>query len=197
MDNAARSLVELSAAIAAGVRDRWPALMHAAHDAAGATAAEEAILQSYLFLGFPAALQALSVWRDHYPRASEAEPPDYDAWRERGEAVCAQVYGGQYSRLRENVSRLHPNLEQWMLSEGYGKVLARPGLELRTRELCIVALLAVQDAPQQLYSHIRGALNCNASPAAIEQTLAIAAVHAPARAEPAREVLSAVLSRQK
>jgi 4-carboxymuconolactone decarboxylase len=41
--------------------------------------------------------------------------------------------------------------------EGYGKVL-RSALDLKTRELCIIALLASQDAPHQLHSHLRGAL---------------------------------------
>jgi 4-carboxymuconolactone decarboxylase len=50
-----------------------------------------------------------------------------------------------------------------MVVEGYGKVLARPGLSLITRELCVAALLAVLDAPAQLHSHLRGALNVGAS----------------------------------
>jgi len=167
--------------------------MTAAHEAAGAIAAEEAILQSYLFLGFPAALQALKVWREHYPRATEAETPDYALWRSRGEAVCERVYGRQYNRLRENVSALHPDLEQWMLTEGYGKVLARPGLDLRARELCIVALLTVQDAPHQLYSHVRGALNCGAAATDVRAAITIAGAYtSQQRATQALQVWDAV-----
>jgi len=197
VDNASATLVELSAAIAAGARDRWPEIMRAVQQHAGPTAGEEAILQSYLFLGFPAALQALSVWRDEHPLSTEVEPVAPAAWRERGEAVCAQVYGGQYERLRENVTALHPNMEQWMLTEGYGKVLARPGLALRTRELCIIALLAVQDAPRQLYSHIRGALNCGATQLDVREALGITAEFStPDRAEQALQVYAAVLARR-
>ena len=61
-----------------------------------------------------------------------------------------------------------------MVVEGYGKVLGREGLDLRDRELCIVALLAVQGAPRQLFSHIRGALNAGASSPEVEATLAVA-----------------------
>ena len=48
-----------------------------------------------------------------------------------------------------------------MVTEGYGKVLGRPGLALEQRELCIVAMLAVQGEAvrRQLVSHLRGALN--------------------------------------
>jgi 4-carboxymuconolactone decarboxylase len=54
-------------------------------------------------------------------------------------------------------------MERWMVVEGYGKVLGRPQLDLPTRELCIVALLAVLGMPRQLHSHLRGALNAGAT----------------------------------
>lgn len=80
-----------------------------------------------------------------------------------GVEVCRTVYGGQYGGLRRNIRALHPDMEGWMVVEGYGKVLGRPQLDLATRELCIAALLAVLGAPRQLYSHLRGALNAGAT----------------------------------
>jgi 4-carboxymuconolactone decarboxylase len=65
-----------------------------------------------------------------------------------------------------------------MVVEGYGKVLGRPGLELRVRELCIAALLAVLDAPVQLRSHLRGALNSGAGVAEVEEAMRIALAEA-------------------
>jgi len=85
--------------------------------------------------------------------------------------VCEAVYGGQYRKLRRNIAELHPDMEAWMVTEGYGKVLGRPGLPLATRELCIVALLVGLDAEPQLFSHLRGALNAGASPDQVEATL--------------------------
>lgn len=90
----------------------------------------------------------------------------------RDREVCRRVYGGQYGGPRENVRALHPDLERWMVAEGYGKGLGCPGLDLVDRELCIVAMLAVQDAPWQFYSHLRGALNAGATEADIEGVLA-------------------------
>src|SRR5262245_23671976 len=160
VDERIRALVELSSAIARGARGEWRERIIAAQAVASAEEIEETILQSYLFLGFPTALQALGVWRELSDEVASVEsngqPSD---WQERGERICAIVYGGQYNRLRENITKLHPDVESWMLTEGYGKVLARPGLDLKTRELCIIALLASQDAPHQLHSHLRGALN--------------------------------------
>jgi 4-carboxymuconolactone decarboxylase len=68
-----------------------------------------------------------------------------------------------------------------MVTEGYGRTLSRPGLDLRRRELCTVAQTAVLDAPHQLHSHLRGALNAGASPAELEETLALATAGMPAR----------------
>jgi 4-carboxymuconolactone decarboxylase len=138
---------------------------------------EEVLLQSYLFLGYPIALNAIQEWRRASRRqAPSAAPEDWEGWRVRGDAVCRTVYGGQYDRLRENVRRLHPDMERWMVIEGYGKVLGRPALDLATRELCIAALLVVLDAPKQLYSHLRGALNAGATSGQISAAMGLACI---------------------
>ncbi|MFO7589199.1 MAG: carboxymuconolactone decarboxylase family protein, partial [Gemmatimonadota bacterium] len=157
-------------------------------------AVEEALLQSYLFLGFPAALTALALWRE----VAGAEPHDEDPlarpertapWRARGEEVCRVVYGRAYGKLRGNVARAHPAMDRWMIEEGYGKVLGRPGLSLRVRELCIVALLAGEGREPQLHSHLRGALHAGARPCEIEEALeAGLAGRGDDRAGPAREL---------
>ena len=64
-----------------------------------------------------------------------------------------------YDRLRVNIRELHPELDEWMIVEGYGKVLSRPALDLPRRELCIVAACAASRQERQLHSHLRGALN--------------------------------------
>jgi 4-carboxymuconolactone decarboxylase len=197
MDEATRTLVALSAAIGSGERSAVEAALDRAREAAAPEAIEEALLQSYLFVGFPGALNAMAAWRDRSGRrAGKATGGSREEWRARGEAVCARVYGTQYERLRERVAQLHPDLEAWMLEEGYGKVLARPGLELTVRELCIVALLVAQDAPAQLHAHLRGALNVGASVEDVAEALEIACAAAPpARAQAAREVWAAVRAR--
>ena len=69
-----------------------------------------------------------------------------------------------YERLRENIRDLHPLLDDWMIVEGYGKVLSRPGLDLARRELCIVAACAAAAQDRQLHSHLHGALNVGVAP---------------------------------
>lgn len=146
-----------------------------ARDAADATAVEEVILQSHLFVGFPDALNALGAWRELSGLPAPAGLGEAPAmWDARGEAVCETVYAANYRKLRENVRALHPDFEVWMVAGGYGRVIGRPGLDLRTRELCIAALLAVWNVPRQLHSHLRGALNAGASPEEVDQAVDVA-----------------------
>jgi 4-carboxymuconolactone decarboxylase len=176
LDAATRVLVQLSAAIAAGdeamIRS-W--LLQAARDVPPLHV-EELLLQSYLFCGFPRALNATREWRRVSQLAAPASDEAEDVlrgeeWRERGEQTCAAVYDGMYEKLRLNVRDLHPALDAWMVVDGYGKVLSRPGLDLQRRELCIVAACAAMGQDRQLHSHLRGALNVGVEPAALSETL--------------------------
>lgn len=170
LDDATRSLVRLSAIITAGTEQDI-------RDAISNTQAppvwiEELVLQTYLFAGFPRALNAMREWRRRQPDALALETPGTaDRWRTDGEVTCAAVYGNMYGRLRENIRDLHPLLDEWMVTEGYGKVLSRPGLDLARRELCIVAACAAAKQDRQLHSHLHGALNVGAAPEVIDETL--------------------------
>ena len=164
MTDALRALIEISAALALSDAPLLERALSEAKSVTTARAIEEALLQSFLFLGYPAALRGFGAWRRMSGDAAQRGESIASAeWKSRGEATCARVYGGQYHRLRDNIAALHPELEEWMIGEGYGKVLSRPGLDLATRELCIIALLAPQDAAPQLYSHMRGALHAGAA----------------------------------
>ncbi len=142
---------------------------------------EEALLQSYLFLGFPSAIEALRRWRRHGVEPPDSSDDDPELWLKRGARTCATVYGDHYESLRDNIARLHPDLDRWMVMEGYGKVLGRPALPLDVREMLIVAMLVVQgeSGRRQLRSHLRGALNAGVAPEHVESTIRRAAAFAP------------------
>ncbi|MDT8370023.1 MAG: carboxymuconolactone decarboxylase family protein [Longimicrobiales bacterium] len=190
------ALVRLSGALSGGEGvDLEPHLRRAARDA-DATEVEEAILQSYLFLGYPTALNAFAIWRDVSGRDA---PPEVGAdedrwmWRARGETVCRSVYGEAYEALRENIGRLKPEMGRSMIEEGYGRVLGRPGLSIERRECCITAILAVQHVPVQLRSHLRGALRCGVTVEVVERILEVTAPFgSAAAAESARNTWSLV-----
>jgi len=169
------ALIAVSAALATRSVNSLRDALERAFGTAPSAEVEEVLLQSYLFLGYPASLNGFALWREFATDTPDASLDDLARWRHRGQEVCREVYGGQYPRLRDNIRALHPDMERWMVGEGYGKVLGRPGLSLVDRELCIAALLAVLDVPTQLYSHLRGALNVGASHEEVEQALEIAA----------------------
>jgi 4-carboxymuconolactone decarboxylase len=172
MDDATRALIDVSAALAGGSAGRLDSALRAALDVVPPEAVEEALLQSYLFLGYPAALRGLAAWRRISAIPALGSPAnDFKEWERRGTEHCARVYGGQYEKLRANIAALHPDMERWMVVEGYGKVMGRPGLDLVARELCIVALLASQDAAPQIYSHLRGALNAGAEDTEVDEAV--------------------------
>lgn len=173
MDPETEVLVRLSAAVASGDARRRSEAMRGALDRARPRAVEEALLQSYLFLGFPAALTALAEWRALTGHEPESQPGDEDPdqWLARGSVVCRTVYGRAYEKLRGSVRRVHPALDDWMVREGYGKVLARDGLDLASRELCIVAILGATGWEPQLHSHLRGALHAGCDPVAVAAAL--------------------------
>ena len=172
LDGATRTLVRLAAVVTAGEEDAVRAALVLAVDTVPPLWVEELLLQTYLFAGFPRALNATREWRRISGRAPLAEdgggePATSGArtrtqlaiWREQGEATCARVYGPMYARLRANIRDLHPALDDWMVVEGYGKVLSRPGLDLGRRELCIVAACAAAGQERQLLSHLHGSLS--------------------------------------
>lgn len=183
----AACLVRLSAALAAEAGSDAEAEMRRAAAELDPRQVDEAILQSCLFLGFPAALDAAADWRGIRGGAPEDEdplaPPSRAVERvERGEQLCRMVYGSAYEALRRNVADANPALDRLMVGTGYGAVLARPGLDPARRELCLIAVLAVQERDRQLHSHLRGALRTGAPPEWVDAALEIGLSRAPASA---------------
>jgi 4-carboxymuconolactone decarboxylase len=172
-------LVRLAAAVAQGYE---PELRERLEDARSAGVppvwVDEMLLQSLLFVGYPRTLVAFALWRKATGTDGPEADPDTDygrapEWTRRGEETCGIIYGDNYRKLRNNVRELHPALDAWMVVEGYGRTIARPGLDLLRRELCIVAQAGVLETPRQLHSHMRGALNAGASFGQVEAVLAV------------------------
>ncbi len=137
----------------------------------------ETILQSYLFLGFPRMIEAAIAFNETYGDATDAyetnldqvSPGESSRWFENGINLCKQVYGKNYKQLKERFMSISPEMFRWMVIEGYGKVLSRPGLSSIERELAEVAALIVDQRERQLVSHIIGSLNVGASITLIKQ----------------------------
>lgn len=145
----------------------------------------EVARQTYLFAGYPRAINALGVLAKLAPREVDAAPDldsdrgAHDSWLERGQALCARVYGDRYPALLKTMEQRDSKLGRWMIVEGYGKVLSDPLLPPRSRELTAVAALAVLDVAPQLRAHLRGSLLVGATVIELESTLHIAAAISP------------------
>ena len=135
----------------------------------------ETVLQSYLFLGFPRMIEASLVYNKVYGdiennedirKISEIEAKN---WYEDGIKLCRVVYGKNFEKLKKRFLSVSPELFQWMVLEGYGKVLSRPGMNQIERELAEVAALIVDKRERQLVSHILGSLNVGATMSIIKR----------------------------
>ena len=171
---ACAALARVSAALANGRPGVWKAALMDARKIASPVEIEEVLLQSCLFVGFPVVLNAFEVLRAQEVGCRKGS---IDAsLTDRlivGEELCARIYGEAYDSLRANVRNLHPDLDQWVIADGYGRTLSRPGLSMCDRELCIVAQLAAARHDRQLKAHLFGALNVGATPEAVESVLEI------------------------
>ncbi len=181
LDPATTALVRLAAAVAEGDVSELQERLAAAQGAGVPPLwIDELLLQSMLVVGYPLTLVAFGVWREVAGPTAKgghaAEPlahEEWQAWADRGAAVCRAVYGRAYHKLLLNLRALHPALEDLVLVDAYGKVIGRPGLDLKRRELCTVAAIAVLGTAQQLHSHLRGALNTGATVTEIEAVLGV------------------------
>jgi len=135
----------------------------------------ETVLQSYLFLGFPRMIEASLVYNKVYGdiennedirKISEIEAEN---WYEDGIKLCRMVYGKNFEKLKKRFLSVSPELFRWMVLEGYGKVLSRPGMNRIERELAEVAALIVDKRERQLVSHILGSLNVGATMSIIKR----------------------------
>ena len=144
---------------------------------AEATAIYEILLQSYLFVGFPRAIEAFFAAGPVLAAARAvpaAAPADLGRWQRDGESLCQTVYGKNYEKLMHTMSGLSPDLASWMILEGYGKTLSRPALGAAEREYAVVAILTATRMWRQLRSHAIGAVNVGGTRAGVREAILLA-----------------------
>mgnify|MGYP005842215933 FL=1 len=206
LDPAQKFSVCISAALVTRKGERLASEFRAA--LSGALSPEEIgelILQSLLFDGYPTALEAFLILQELIPEKLPAENrmecytgAQIEIWRDRGESLCRRIYGGNYECLMNNISAFSPTLQEWMLLEGYGRVLARPSLPIQLRELGIIAILTVKNQPRQLHSHLRGGIHVGLSASQLEAALSLCRDYTdPANIAAARRILQDVIVRKE
>jgi 4-carboxymuconolactone decarboxylase len=99
---------------------------------------------------------------------------------ERGWELIQRIHNTVADKTLGGVGQVAPALSDMIVSFAYGDVMARPGLDIKTRQICIVAMLAAMGghtAPE-LKAHIRGALRVGWSKDEIAEVLIQTAVYA-------------------
>jgi 4-carboxymuconolactone decarboxylase len=79
--------------------------------------------------------------------------------------------GPAFQQTIDMLRAADPELVDYLVADGYGKVLSRGNLNLEERELCVIAALACRSHLPQLKWHIAAALNIGVAPEAIRETL--------------------------
>lgn len=160
----------------------------------------EVILTSYLFDGYPTALEGFRLLADVVGTSSRPHkthrysPENIDSWQRRGEKLCNQIYGPQYEPLMARVADIAPQLRQSMIVEGYGKVLARSELNTMLRELCVVSILIAKKRPRQLMSHALGAIRLGADKSHFDTVIQTLSDAFPGlEHEPAKNIINTAL----
>ncbi|MBI5853362.1 MAG: carboxymuconolactone decarboxylase family protein [Planctomycetes bacterium] len=174
LDRRMRLLVIVTAAIA---RANWPlaaTAMERARDAAlSRTDLEETLLQGVLFFGFPRIVtafeQAALAWPADVPPAGGALPEDEQ--EHAGRALFDRIYGRNAPAVHAMLRGHHHELHDFVIRAAYGRVLTRPALPPRDRELLAVAALAALDQTPQLVAHARGARTFGATDVELRETL--------------------------
>jgi alkylhydroperoxidase/carboxymuconolactone decarboxylase family protein YurZ len=177
LDARLRTMVGAAVAIWRGDWSALRAWAAAARDRGQARAdLEETLLQAVLFCGFPRTVTAFEqladVWPTPRPPGGGALPPDQQS--SAGRQLFATIYGANTDAVEAMLRSFHADFHAFVFDVAYGRILTRPHLTAREREVIAVALLAAQDQPRQFAGHARGALHCGASRDELREALVTA-----------------------
>jgi 4-carboxymuconolactone decarboxylase len=102
-------------------------------------------------------------------------PSRYD----RGLAKLHEIDGEAGARVISSLRDIAPDFARYLIEFPFGDIYSRPGLDLRSREIAVVAALtALGNAAPQLKVHIEGALNVGVSQEEVVEVIMQMAVYA-------------------
>lgn len=96
-----------------------------------------------------------------------------------GLAKLAEVDGAGGQKVIDSLQDIAPDFGRLMVEFAFGDIYSRPGLDLRSREIAVVAALtALGNAAPQLRVHLQGALNVGVTREEIVETIMMMGVYA-------------------
>ena len=97
----------------------------------------------------------------------------------RGLAKLREIDGQAGERVVASLADIAPDFARYLIEFPFGDIYARPGLDLRSREIAVVAALtAMGNAAPQLKVHLQGALNVGVTREEITEVIMQMAVYA-------------------
>ena len=104
---------------------------------------------------------------------------DQESRLSRGKRILSEIDGEAGKKVIHALADIAPDFAQYLLEFPFGDIYARPGLDLRAREIAtIAALTALGHATPQLKVHIAAGLNVGLSRDEIVETIMQMAVYA-------------------
>lgn len=98
---------------------------------------------------------------------------------ERGLEKLKEIDGEIGERVVASLADIAPDFARYLIEFPFGDIYSRPGLDLKSREIAVVAALtAMGNAAPQLKVHIQGALNVGVSREEVIETIMQMAVYA-------------------
>jgi 4-carboxymuconolactone decarboxylase len=98
---------------------------------------------------------------------------------ERGLKKLKEIDGEAGERVIESLKDIAPDFARLLIEFPFGDIYSRPGLDLKSREIAVVAALtALGNAAPQLKVHIHGALNVGCSEQEVIEVIMQMAIYA-------------------
>jgi len=98
---------------------------------------------------------------------------------QRGWDKLKEVDGKAGERVIDSLKDIAPDFARYLIEFPFGDIYSRPSLDLRSREIAVVAALtALGNAAPQLKVHIHGALNVGCSREEVVEVIMQMAVYA-------------------
>jgi len=96
----------------------------------------------------------------------------------KGEATFAAIHKTTGKEAIERLRTIAPDFADMIVNFAFGEIYARPGLDLRSRQIATIAALTARgNAPAQLEAHIAGGLNLGLSQEEIREIIMQMAVY--------------------
>lgn len=101
-----------------------------------------------------------------------------DSQFDKGLATRKQVMGEDFvANAFGKATDFSMPIQQYITRNAWGDVWQRPGLDLKTRSMITVAMLAATGKQHELKGHVRGALNNGVTPEQLQEVLLHASIY--------------------